>query len=107
MARKKLCLVFQVTPSSSQICKEVQKPYCGRDVYLFWMSAQYFFQLLKINKYCLGAELAPAQQVMKKLMWITCGSTRCIPLHATTGTECDKKTKRVRQYSEYMFSIVK
>ena len=41
MAKKKLCLVCQVTPSSSQICKEVQKPCCGRDDYLFWMSVQY------------------------------------------------------------------
>ena len=44
--KKKRCLVCQVTPSSSQICKEVQKPYCGRDDYLFWMSAQYFFSCL-------------------------------------------------------------
>ena len=64
---KKLCLVCQVTPSSSQICKEVQKPYCGRDDYLFWMSAQYFFQLPKLNKYCLGAELTPGHQVIIKL----------------------------------------
>ena len=43
MAKNELCLVCQVTPSSSQVCKEVQKPYSGRDDYLFWMSAQYFF----------------------------------------------------------------
>ena len=66
MAKKKLCLVCQVRPSSSQICKEVQKPYCGTDDYLFWMSAQHFFQLPKLNKYCLGAELAPAHQVIQK-----------------------------------------
>ena len=41
MAKKKLCLVCQVMPSSSQLCKEVQKPCCGRDDYLFWMSVQY------------------------------------------------------------------
>ena len=28
--KKTLCLVCQVMPSSSQICKEVQKPCCGR-----------------------------------------------------------------------------
>ena len=82
MARKKFCLVCQVTPSSSQSCEEVQKPYSGRDVYLFWMSAQYFFQLLKLSKYCLGAELAPAHQVIKKLnmdhLWVyTLYSTSC------------------------------
>ena len=82
MAKKKLCLVCQVRPSSSQICKEVQKPYCGTDDYLFWMSAQHFFQLPKLNKYCLGAELAPAHQVIKKLnmdqLWVyTLYSTSC------------------------------
>ena len=29
-AKKNLCLVWQVTPSSSQICKEVQTLSCGR-----------------------------------------------------------------------------
>ena len=101
MARKKLCLVCQVTPSSSQICKEVKKPYCGRDDYLFRMSAQYFFQLPKLNKYCLGAELAPAHKVIKSSIWIICGSARCIPLHAATATECYKKTKRVRQLLKF------
>ena len=28
--KKKPCLVCEVAPSSSQICKEVQKPCCGR-----------------------------------------------------------------------------
>ena len=47
----------------------------GRDDYLFWMNAQNIcFQLPKLNKYCLGAELAAAQQVIKKLkmdhMWV-------------------------------------
>ena len=30
MAKKYICLVCQITPSSSQICKEVKKPCCGR-----------------------------------------------------------------------------
>ena len=39
MAKKKtLWLVCQVTLSSSQICREVD-----RDDYLFWMNAQYIF----------------------------------------------------------------
>ena len=70
MVKKKLCLVHQVTPSSSQICEEVQKPCFGRDDYHFWMNAQYiciFFQLPKQNKYCLVPELALARQVLKKL----------------------------------------
>ena len=67
----------------------------GQDDYLFWMNAQNicFFQLLKLNKYCLGVELDPAHQLIKKLKWIICGSTRCIPLHAATVTECDEKNK--------------
>ena len=45
MADKTICLVCQVTPSSSQSCKEVQKPCCqrGQDDYLFWMNAQNTF----------------------------------------------------------------
>ena len=50
-----------------------------------------FFQLPKLNKYCLGVELDPEHQVIKKLKWIICGSTRCIPLHAATATVCDEK----------------
>ena len=34
----------------------------------------FFFQLPKLNKYCLGVELAPAHQVIKKLkmdhLWV-------------------------------------
>ena len=38
-----------------------------RDDYLFCMNAQnIFFQLPKLNKYCLGVELAAAHQVTKK-----------------------------------------
>ena len=79
MAKKKpSAVVSQVTPSSSQICKEVQKPCCGRGP--GWLSfldecpKYFFFQLPKLNKYCLGVELAPAHQVIKKLkmdhMWV-------------------------------------
>ena len=65
-------------PSSFQICKEVQKHYCGRGqgYYLFWMNAQniFFFQLPKLNKCCLEVELDPAHQVIKKLkmdhLWV-------------------------------------
>ena len=67
VAKKKLCLVCQVTPISSQIVKKYKSLTVERDDYLFWMSAQYFFQLSKLNKYCLGAELTPGHQVIKKL----------------------------------------
>ena len=41
----------------------------GRDDVLFWMNAQtiFFFQLPKLNKFCLGVGLDPAHQVIKKL----------------------------------------
>ena len=41
----------------------------GQDDYLFWMNAQniFFFQLPKVDKYCLGLELAPVHKVIKKL----------------------------------------
>ena len=70
MAKKNPCLVCQLTPSSFQICKEVQKSCCGRgwDDDLFWRNAQnIFFQLPKLNKFCLGVELDSANQVIKKL----------------------------------------
>ena len=67
------------------------------------MSAQYFFQLPELNKYCLGAELAPAHKVIKKLnMDHLCGSTRCIPLHAETATECYKKNKKGTSITEIL-----
>ena len=55
----------------------------GRDDYLFCMNAQnIFFQLPKLNKYCLGIELDPAHQVIKKLkmdhLWVyTLHPTSC------------------------------
>ena len=48
IAKKNLCLFCQVTPSWSQICKEVFKSLAvegGRDHYLFWMHAQYIYFL--------------------------------------------------------------
>ena len=61
---KNLCLVCQLTPSSFQICQEVQKPYCGKGPGLlcFWDECPkyIFFQLPKLNKCCLGVELDPA-----------------------------------------------
>ena len=107
----------------------------GWDDYLFWLNAQnIFFQLPKLNKFCLGVELDPAHQVIKKLkmdhLWVytqprskgsllpalflsrsvgrvgenpgnEVGSTRCIPIHASTATECDKKTKRACQLLKF------
>ena len=61
----------------------------------------YFFQLPKLNKYCLGVELALAQRVIEKLkmdhLWV----------HKLT--ECDKKQKghASNWNSEYMYSIEK
>ena len=59
------------------------------------MPKLYFFQLPKLNKYCLGVELDPVHQAIKKLkmdhLW---ASTRSIPLHAATATECDKKKNK-------------
>ena len=55
----------------------------GRNDYLFCMNAQnIFFQLLKLNKYCLRVELALAHQVIEKLkmdhLWVyTLYATSC------------------------------
>ena len=67
MQKKNLCLVCQLTPSLFRICKEVQKSYCGRGPGLLSF-------LPKLNKCCLGVELDPAHQVIKKLkmdhLWV-------------------------------------
>ena len=47
-----------------------------QDYYLFWTNAQniFFFQLPKLSKCCLGVELDPAHQVIKKVkmdhLWV-------------------------------------
>ena len=45
LVKKNLCLVCQVTPSTSQICREVQNLAVegGRDGYLVWVNAQNLF----------------------------------------------------------------
>ena len=74
---KNLCLVCQLTPSSFQICQEVQKPYCGRGPGLLSFldeCPKYTFSAPKVNKCCLGVELDPSHQVIKKLkmdhLWV-------------------------------------
>ena len=61
--------------------------------HIYILYIYFFFQLPKLNKYCLGAELAPAHQVIKKLKMDHLWATR-IPLHAATATECDKKKNK-------------
>ena len=43
-------------------------------IFFGWMPKIYFFQLPKLNKFCLGVELDPAHQVIKKLkmdhLWV-------------------------------------
>ena len=64
----------------------------GRDDYLFWMNAQnIFFQLPKLNKYYLGAELAAAAPGDKKAPNGSSVGLHAIPLHDAMATECDKK----------------
>ena len=62
---------------------------------LFWRTpTKLHRQLPKLNKFCLKVQLDPAHQVIKKLKWIICESTRRIPLHDATATECDKKKQK-------------
>ena len=51
----------------------------------------FFFQLPKLKKYCLGAELAAYAAGDKKAQNGSSVSLHTIPLHAATATECDKK----------------
>ena len=65
MAKKHLCLVCKVTPSSSQVVGNYKTlKEAGMVIFFGWMRNIYFFQLPKLNKFCLGLELA---LVMKKL----------------------------------------
>ena len=68
-------------PSNAQLVSNFVKKYKslavegGRHDYLFWVNVQnIFFELPKLNKYCLGVELAPAHRVTKKLkmdhLWV-------------------------------------
>ena len=54
----------------------------------------YFFQLPKLNKYCLGVELAPAHQVIKKLKMDHLWVYTLYPTGCRNGIESDKKTKK-------------
>ena len=95
--KKTLGLVWQVTLSPSPICLEVQKPCCGRGLgwlsFSGWMPKIYtfFFLLLpKLDKYCLGVELAPAHQVIEKLKMdhlTPCGNGYRLWLKKTTTTK--------------------
>ena len=46
----------------------------GMIIFFGWIPKIYFFQLPKLNKFCLGVELDPAHQVIKKLnmdhLWV-------------------------------------
>ena len=70
---------------------------------LFWRTpTKLHRQLPKLNKFCLKVQLDPAHQVIKKLKWIICESTRRIPLHDATATECDKENKKSMPVTEIL-----
>ena len=66
------------------------------------MPQKIFFQLPKLNKYCLGAELAAYAAGDKKAQNGSSVSLHTIPLHAATATECDKKKKQKKQNKKGM-----
>ena len=72
----------------------------GWDDYLFGMNVQnIFFQLPKLNKYCLGVELDPVHQAIRKAQNESFAGLHAVfPLHAATATECDKKQKGHASY---------
>ena len=68
-------------PSNAQLVSNLKRSTkallwkgAGMIIFFGWMPIISFFQLSKPNKYCLGVELAPAHQVIKKLkmdhMWV-------------------------------------
>ena len=62
---------------------------------LLWKGARIiiFFQPPKLNKCCLGVELDPAHQVIKKLKMDHLWVYTLYPTSCPTATECDKKKK--------------
>ena len=71
------------------------------------MNAQiFFFQLPKLNKYCLGAELAAYAAGDKKAQNGSSVGLHTIPLHAATATECDEKKQKTKRAGQLLkFSI--
>ena len=59
----------------------------------------FFFQLRKLNKYCLGAELAAYAAGDKKAQNGSSVSLHTIPLHAATATECDKNKRKQKGHA--------
>ena len=106
MEKKDLCLVCQVTPSWSQICKEVQKPCCSRRPgWLSFLDDNHFY-LPEISKYFFWGGLAPAHQVIKKLrmdhVWVyTLYFTSCC-----NAIECDKKSKSACQLLKFWMHVL-
>ena len=80
----------------------------GMIIFFGWMPKVYFFQLPKINKYCLGVLLDPVHQVIKKLkidhLWIY------MPQRLQNVIKKKKKNQKGHASywnSEYMYLIEK
>ena len=79
-------------------------------IFFGWMPKIYFFQLPKLNKFCLGVELDPAHQVIKKLkmdhLWVyTLYPTSCRNGYRILVTE--QKGHASYWNSEHMYLIEK
>ena len=116
MAKKSLCLVrqvSQVTPSSSQVVEQYKTllwKEAGMIIFFGWMPKLYFFQLPKINKYCLGVELALVHNVKKKAQNGSSVDRQAVSHHMPQRPQnVIKKQKGHASYwnSEYMYSIEK
>ena len=97
---KKPGAVRQATFSSSQICKEEQKPYCGKGTelssFLGSMPKRYCFSCLIYKIILFGGRSdscilgdKKAQNESSRALH----ATWLISLNAATAIECDKKTK--------------
>ena len=77
MAKKPLLSLpinAQLVSNMQRITKALLWKEAGMIIFFGWMPEIIFFQLPKLNKYCLGVELAPAHQAIKKLkmnhLWV-------------------------------------
>ena len=78
----------------------------GMIIFFGWIPKMYFFQLPKPNKFCLGVELDPAHQVIKKLKVDPNAVSHFMPQRLQNVKKTKNKKGHASQWnSEYMYLI--
>ena len=78
----------------------------GMIIFFGWIPKMYFFQLPKPNKFCLGVELDPAHQVIKKLKMDPNAVSHFMPQRLQNVKKKNKQKGHASHWnSEYMYLI--